>query len=47
MMLRGNPITQSRLEAEGVKVYTYNGDEISLKGSGGPTCLTRPFLRSE
>ena len=47
LMLKGNPITQSRLEAEDVKVYTYNGDEISLKGSGGPTCLTRPFLRSE
>ena len=47
LMLKGNPITQNRLEAEGVKVYTYNGDEISLKGSGGPTCLTRPFLRSE
>ena len=47
LMLKGNPITQSRLEAEDVKVYIYNGDEISLKGSGGPTCLTRPFLRSE
>ena len=47
LMLKGNPITQNRLEAEDVKVYTYNGDEISLKGSGGPTCLTRPFLRSE
>ena len=24
---------------------TYRGDEISRKGDGGPTCLTRPLLR--
>ena len=46
IMLEGNPITQKRLETEGVKVKTYNGSEISIKGAGGPTCLTRPFLRS-
>jgi hypothetical protein len=26
-------------------VLTYKGDEISRKGDGGPTCLTRPILR--
>ena len=46
VMLKGNPITQEKLESEGVEVYTYNGSEISIKGAGGPTCLTRPFLRS-
>ena len=46
IMIAGNPITQKILEIEGVKVHTYHGSEISLKGSGGPTCLTRPFLRS-
>ena len=46
IMIAGNPITQKILETEGVKVHTYYGSEISLKGSGGPTCLTRPFLRS-
>ena len=45
IMLEGNPITQKKLEAEGVEVSTYNGSEISLKGAGGPTCLTRPLLR--
>jgi len=45
IMLQGNPITQNRLESEGVEVHTYDGTEISLKGAGGPTCLTRPFLR--
>ena len=46
IMIEGNPVTQGRLEAEKVKVHTYDGSEISLKGAGGPTCLTRPFLRS-
>ena len=45
IMLEGNPITQKRLENEGVDIHTYDGSEISLKGAGGPTCLTRPFLR--
>jgi len=45
IMIEGNPITQKRLKNEGVEVHTYNGAEISLKGAGGPTCLTRPFLR--
>ena len=45
IMLEGNPITKRKLEAEGVEVWTYNGSEISLKGAGGPTCLTRPLLR--
>ena len=45
-MIKNNPITQQRLEAENVEVHTYDGSEISIKGSGGPTCLTRPFMRS-
>ncbi len=46
VMLTGNPVTQARLEAEGVEVWTYEGSEISLKGGGGPTCLTRPLARA-
>ncbi|HEU5097963.1 MAG TPA: arginine deiminase family protein [Roseiflexaceae bacterium] len=45
LMLQGNPITQSLLQAAGCEVQTYKGDEISLKAEGGPTCLTRPILR--
>jgi N-dimethylarginine dimethylaminohydrolase len=45
VMLAGNPVTEARLEAEGVEVWTYEGSEISLKGGGGPTCLTRPLAR--
>lgn len=45
IMIAGNPVTQERLEAAGVQVRTYDGREISAKGTGGPTCLTRPVLR--
>lgn len=45
LMLEGNPITRQRLEAAGAEVICYQGDEISRKGCGGPTCLTRPLLR--
>ena len=46
IMLEGNPITKKLLEKENVIVHTYKGSEISLKGAGGPTCLTKPLLRS-
>ena len=42
----GNPRTRRKLEAAGVEVHLYRGAEISLKGGGGPTCLTRPLERS-
>jgi len=45
IMLDGNPVTRRALEDAGVEVFTYVGDEISRKGAGGPTCLTRPLLR--
>ena len=45
LMLDGNPVTRARLEAAGVEVLTYDGSEISVKGGGGPTCLTRPLTR--
>jgi len=45
VMLEGNPVTRSRLEAEGARVHVYRGREISRKGAGGPTCLTRPLVR--
>ena len=47
LALEGHDETRRRLESAGVEVLTYRGDEISRKGDGGPTCLTRPLLRSE
>jgi N-dimethylarginine dimethylaminohydrolase len=43
VMLAGNPGTRRRLEQAGAEVLEYEGREISLKGGGGPTCLTRPL----
>ncbi|MBI4259588.1 MAG: hypothetical protein HY658_03385 [Actinobacteria bacterium] len=45
LALEGNPETRRRMEEAGVDVRTYRGDEISRKGDGGPTCLTRPLSR--
>lgn len=45
VMVEGNPITKSLLQRAGCKVTTYKGNEISVKGGGGPTCLTRPLVR--
>jgi N-dimethylarginine dimethylaminohydrolase len=46
IMLEGNPRTRAGLEAAGAEVQTFDGSEICLKGGGGPTCLTRPLLRT-
>lgn len=45
VMLAGNGRTRTRLEEVGVEVHEFEGYEISAKGAGGPTCLTRPILR--
>src|SRR6516165_10281804 len=46
IMLDGNPVTRRALERHGCEVHCYDGSEISLKGDGGPTCLTQPLLRA-
>ena len=45
LALDGSPETRRRMERAGVDVVVYRGEEISRKGDGGPTCLTRPLLR--
>jgi N-dimethylarginine dimethylaminohydrolase len=45
IMLAGNPQTRAALEAAGCEVHEYEGSEVSVKGDGGPTCLTAPILR--
>jgi N-dimethylarginine dimethylaminohydrolase len=47
LMLSGNPQTRRSLEKAGFDVLEYEGKEISIPGSGGPTCLTRPLLRDD
>lgn len=45
VMVAGNPETKRRLERARVGVREFPGEEICLKGGGGPTCLTRPLAR--
>ncbi len=45
IMVRGNPLTRGALLNTGCKVSEYDGENISVKGGGGPTCLTRPTQR--
>ena len=45
IMLEQLPEVQSQLEGAGCKIRMYKGIEISRKGEGGPTCLTRPLKR--
>lgn len=46
MMVSGNENTKQQLIDAGATVYEYKGEEISVKGTGGPTCLTSPVIRS-
>lgn len=45
VMVDGVPGLRARLEERGIEVHVYDGTELSLKGDGGPTCLTCPLLR--
>jgi N-dimethylarginine dimethylaminohydrolase len=46
VMLENLPGVKSGLATAGCSVTTYKGLEISRKGEGGPTCLTRPLVRA-
>ncbi|HET7205182.1 MAG TPA: arginine deiminase family protein [Terriglobales bacterium] len=45
LALEENESTNQRLRQAGFDVRTFPGSELCINGSGGPTCLTRPFLR--
>ena len=46
IMLENLPEIKDKLEKIVCKIRFYKGDEISRKGEGGPTCLTRPLIRN-
>jgi len=46
LAIEENGKTNERLRHAGFDVRTFPGSEICINGSGGPTCLTRPLLRS-
>ena len=45
VLAAGNPVIEAQLRAAGVEVHLFNGDNVAVKGDGGPTCLTAPLLR--
>lgn len=46
LALEENRNTNERLRQAGFDVRTFPGGELCINGGGGPTCLTRPLLRS-
>ena len=46
LAIEENYKTNARLRQAGFDVRTFPGSELCINGSGGPTCLTRPLLRS-
>lgn len=45
VLIDGCPEIRQKVEEAGVTVYTYEGKELSYRGTGGPTCLTCPLYR--
>lgn len=45
LIAEGLPKITKQMEDEGCTVYTYPGSELSMKGMGGPTCLTHAIYR--
>ncbi len=43
--LAENAQTNRKLQEAGFDVRTFDGSELCINGSGGPTCLTRPLFR--
>lgn len=46
LAIEENRNTNARLRQAGFDVRTFPGAELCANGGGGPTCLTRPLLRS-
>lgn len=45
IIIDGCPDITKQLRDAGVEVLTYEGKEVSYRGTGGPTCLTCPVYR--
>jgi N-dimethylarginine dimethylaminohydrolase len=46
LALEENRSTNQKLRQAGFDVRTFPGSELCVNGGGGPTCLTRPLLRT-
>jgi N-dimethylarginine dimethylaminohydrolase len=47
VMCAGNPVTSARLRDAGVDVSEFQADEICFRRASGPTCNSRPLLRTD
>ena len=46
LMIEGFPKTYQALKIHGVQIKVFEADALCIGCEGGPTCLTRPLLRS-
>jgi N-dimethylarginine dimethylaminohydrolase len=46
LAIEENRKTNARLRQAGFDVRTFPGSDLCINGNGGPTCLTRPLLRT-
>ena len=45
ILAAGNPEIEKKLRDNGIEVHLFDGQNVAVKGDGGPTCLTAPLLR--
>jgi N-dimethylarginine dimethylaminohydrolase len=45
LIVKGNPQTRSVIDKAGIETIEIDASDICYKGSGGPTCITRPIYR--
>lgn len=46
VVMEGNPDVTQKMRDKNCTVLTYPGNDLSIKGTGGPTCLSCPISRS-
>ena len=45
VLAAGNLEIEKKLREAGISVHLFAGENVAVKGDGGPTCLTAPLLR--
>ena len=45
VLASGNPEIENKLRTAGIEVHLFAGENVAVKGDGGPTCLTAPLFR--
>lgn len=45
VLAAGNPKIEAKLRAKNVAVHLFHGENVAVRGDGGPTCLTAPLQR--